>query len=44
MENSNILVQEELDYQDNEPLETPEDPMTKVNKITEESDISVSLK
>ena len=44
MEQSHILVQEELDYQDNAPLEPLGDTSYKVKRITEESDKSVSIK
>ena len=44
MEQSHILVQEELDYQDNAPLELLGDTSYKVKRITEESDKSVSIK
>lgn len=39
MEQSNMLIQEELAYQTNEPNQS-----YKVKKITEESDKSVSIK
>jgi hypothetical protein len=44
MEQSHILVQEELDYQDNAPLEPLGDTSYKVKRITEESNKSVSIK